>query len=279
MNMSIINIIQTTIISIQDSFRIGVRKSILIFCGIVLLLIYPTYYVSANAANWWFYSSFNPFGLDSTNIVIPKTINKIEVKTKDAGSSELVNGEKILMSFLDNSANLTSGYNPLYYKKQVFDNLGNLVLEKTEKSYLLPGQIKYISSTTDNINSTRIVVQILPQSKLVDYNPKSNPLIKDIDIEIRDRTIQDLGETLRIKTTIKNKSNLIIKNVDLTLLIRDTLDSIVGVQMTNIQDFQPGFLQEVSFEYPKPKNKVIRDSLDVRYDINTLDSNVISLKK
>jgi hypothetical protein len=276
--MNLILQVQSFLERLSDSFKLGVRKSILIFCGVALALIIPMYYLSAMVANWWFYAPVNPFGISSLQIAQNKTIAKIDVKIKDAGSSELVGGEKILMSFLDNSQNLSSGYNPLVYKKQVFDNKENLILEKIEKSYLLPAQIKYITATTDNIDSSRIAIQILPESRLVEFNSKANPLLNDIAVEVRDRTIEDLGDTLRIRSSIKNNSNFIIKKVDLTLLIRDTLDSIVGVQITGIQDFQPGFLQEVSFDYPKPKNKVIRDSLDVRYDINILEPGIVKLK-
>ncbi len=273
--MNILLNLQKSIESIQDSFRLGVRKSILIFCGIGIVLIIPMYYLSASVANWWFFAPFNPFGLQQMAIVQSKLDSKIDVKIKDAGTSLLTSKEKILMMFMDNSANPNFGYNPLVYKKQVLDSTGKLISEKIEKSYLLPSQIKYIATTTDNINASKINLEILPESKLTEFNSVANPLLSNINIEIRDKSIKDTGDSLQIKASVKNNSNFVIKRIDLTLLIRDTLDSIVGVQITGVNDIQPQFTQEVIFDYPKPVDKVIRDNLDVRYDINILDPNII----
>jgi hypothetical protein len=255
----------------------GVRKWVLITAILCLFLSYPTYLLSTQLANVWFYNlDINPNKFDGKVIVVPKTVEENEIRLDTSNYVDLSNGKRLIYTFIDNRLNRNLGYFPLYYNKQVIDKNNNVLTQTQETSYLLPGESKYISAYSDNPNAVAITIDKQPNTQTIAYNPNSNPNLKTPDLQIRDKTVLVKDKnTLTLRTSIKNPTNLVIKNVNLAMLVRDAQDSIIGVQDYSFQGLVPNEEREVIVDYPAPKNRTAK-SLDVRYSVNYLDPSSIT---
>lgn len=257
----------------------GVRKWVLFVLGASILLSYPAYLAGIEISKLWFYkASINPYKLDNRQIVMDRKVMQNEVIVDTVNSVELINGQKVIYTFLDNRQNMNIGYNPFVYQLQIVDKDQKVLSDETRKTYLLPGQAKYISATTSLLDAASILVKKLPESSFVEYNPDANNFLKNPDIEIREKTVEPKDkDNLTLKVSLKNTTNLIIKDLDMIILIRDSLDSITGIQDYRISGFLPGENREIKIDYPKSKTRTAK-TLDVRYSVNYLQRDSLRLK-
>jgi hypothetical protein len=156
------------------------------------------------------------------------------------------------------------------------------VEESFDKVYLLPGQTQYIFAYTDNLDATSIAIQKQADSVQVDYNPDANDFLKMPEFDIRQSLVEDSPEPgeqnlLRLTASIKNTTKFRYKKVDFIMLIRDTLDTVVGVQNYSFNEFLPDEEREIRLKYPKAVDKIAK-SLDVRYSVDFLDPSNIKLQ-
>ena len=269
--------------SILDELKAGAKKWVLIAFGVVLVLTYPVYLLAIEGTKFWFYNvPFNPQKYVNKQFVNSKNLIKAEVEIVGSNYVDLVDGRRLIYTFIDNHNNKNVGFDPFTFKKQLLDNKNQTVEESFGKVYLLPGQTQYIFDYTQNLDATTIAIQKQADSVQVDYNPDANYLLKMPEFDIRQSLVEDSTEQgeqnlLKIKASIKNTTKFRYKKVDLVMLIRDTLDSIVGVQNYSFNEFLPDEEREIRLTYPKPIDKTAK-SLDVRYSVNFLDPSNIKLQ-
>lgn len=276
---SVEHIAENLVLELQS----GIRKWVFIAFCVSIILAYPSYLSAISLVNFWFTTSFNSNHFVAKNIVMSKVLTENELRLDTSNYVDLTNGKRLIYTFIDNRANRDLGYYPFIYKKQVTDRNNNLLVDNIETTYLLPGEAKYISAYTENQNAVAIKIEKQTSSKPTDYNPKAGVNIKNIELQIRDKSVfakSNDKNTLTLRTSIKNPTSFMIKTVDLVMLIRDSQDSIIGVQNYSFNGLLPDEEREVIVDYPAPKNRTPK-SLDVRYTINYLDeSNIVAnLKK
>ena len=254
------HIAEDLILEIQS----GIRKWVFVTFCVCIILAYPSYLVSTRLVNFWFTSTWNSDRFVAKDIVIPKILTENELRLDTSNYVDLVNDKRLIYTFIDNRANQNIGYYPFVYKKQIIDRNNNLLVDSLETTYLLPNESKYISAYTDNKNAVAIKIEKQPASKLVEYNPNAKTNFKNIELQIRDKSVffKDADKkTLTLRTSIKNPTNFIIKTINLAMLVRDSQDGIIGVQDYSFNGLLPNEEREVIVDYPAPKNRTPK-SLD-----------------
>lgn len=274
---------ENTITSIFDELKAGAKKWVLIIFGITIVLSYPIYLLTIQVTKFWFNNvPFNPQKFVNKQFVNSKNQENIAVQVVSSSYIDLVDGRRLIYTFLDNHNNKNTGFDPFVFKKQLLDSKGQIVKDSFDKVYLLPGQTQYIFDYSENLDAVSIAIQKQPESIQVDYNPFASEFLKMPEFDIRQSLVeesQEQGEQnlLKIKASIKNTTKYRYKKVDFIMLIRDTLDTVTGVQSYSFSEFLPDEEREIKLTYPKAIDKTA-NSLDVRYSVNFLDSSNIKLQ-
>jgi hypothetical protein len=257
----------------------GIRRWVLITGIICLVLAYPINLLGGYLSRVWFYQvDSNKAKYDDRTIAIAKNLREKQVLLESPNYVDLINGQKLIYSFLDNRQNTFIGYNPFVYKLQVLDKSGQILSDEVKTTYLLPGEARYISAYSDNPDAYTLSFQRMPETKFVEYNPDASALLKEPDIEVREKIVESFDKTsLTLKTSLKNATKFFIEEVEVVLLVRDINDSVIGVKNYKISGFLPGEDREIRLNYPKSKTRTAK-SLDVRYSVNFLNQNSIRLK-
>jgi hypothetical protein len=256
----------------------GVRKWVLITVGVAVVFAFPVYLLGNQISKWWFYNLGWTNRFDNKNFLNTKKFAQQQVNLEGAEYIDLVDGRRLIYSFLDNRQNRIVGYNPFVYKLQIINQQGETISDEIKNTYLLPAEAKYIAAYTRDLNAVSLSIQKLDDTNPVEYNAAANELLKPVELEIREQTVEDADkDNLMLKTTIKNSTRYFIKNVDLVMLIRDGQDSVIGVQDYKISGFLPNENREVKLRYPKSKNRTAK-SLDVRYSVNYLAPDSVRLQ-
>jgi hypothetical protein len=252
-------------------FRGGVRRNLFFFIGGCLVLAWPFYYVGLYTSKAVRYT-----WLDES-IVINKPIFST---TADLiiGKSEvvdLIDGQKDLYLTIDNKNNPTIGYYPYIYELQVLDDQGSVITTEKGKSYILPGDIKYITArdTTGNAASIKLIQQAGTQA--VEYNVQKNPFQILPKVDTVNQRIEPLNdETLKITSQFINRDKLSITEVDVLYILRDRREKIIGIGTTKFNGFVPESTRDFTANHPKHINAEATN-LDVRWSTNFLaDGNV-----
>lgn len=272
---------ENTLASVLDELKAGAKKWVLIMFGMVLVLTYPVYLLTIQVTKFWFYNvPFNPQKFINKEFVNNKNLIKADVEVVSSSYVDLVDGRRLIYTFLDNHNNKNIGFDPFTFKKKLLDNKNQTVEESFDKVYLLPGQTQYIFAYTENLDAVSISIQKQADTLQVDYNPDANDFLKMPEFDIRQNLVEDSPEEgeqnlLRIRASIKNTTKFRYKKVDFIMLIRDTLDTVIGVQNYSFNEFLPDEEREIRLKYPKAIDKTAK-SLDVRYSVDFLDpSNII----
>ncbi len=274
---------ENTFSSVVEDLKAGAKKWVLIVFGVVLLITYPVYFLSIQATKFWFYNvSFNPQKYINKQFVNNKNLSKAEVQIVSSSYIDLVDGKRLIYTFLDNHNDKNIGFDPFVFKKQLLDGKNQTLEESFDRVYLLPGQTQYIFAYTDNLDAVSIAIQKQSDSVQVDYNSDANSFLKMPEFDIRQSLVEDSQETneqnvLNLMTSVKNTTKFRYKKVDFILLIRDSLDAVVGVQNYSFNEFLPDEERQIRLKYPKAIDKTAK-SLDVRYSVNFLDSSNIKLE-
>lgn len=274
---------ENTLTGVLEELKAGAKKLVLIAFGVVVVLSYPIYLLTIQTTKFWFYNvSFNPQKYINKQFVNNKNLLKADVAIVSSSYVDLVDGKRLIYTFLDNHNNKNIGFDPFTFKKQLLDNKNQTVEESFDKVYLLPGQTQYIFAYTENLDAVSISIQKQNDSIQVDYNPNANDFLKMPEFDIRQSLVEDSQEPneqnlLNIRASIKNTTNFRFKKVDFIMLIRDTLDTVIGVQNYSFNEFLPDEEREIRLKYPKAIDKTAK-SLDVRYSVDFLDPSNITLQ-
>ncbi len=262
---------------VSNAFRGGVHRWIMVYIVIGMILIFPVYFLGQLGSKAWYQLPANPAHFVNKELIRSDYLVKNDkiLKFDEVGTADLLGDQKMLYTFANNQSNKNFGYDPFVYKAQVLDENGKILSETTDSTYILPGEASFISTYSDNPLASDLKIIQLPQSKQVQYNPLTNPLLKKVQLDIRDSSVTELDQSnLNLKASIKNINNFQINKIDLILIIRDSQDGIVGAKNFSFNNLGPGDERSVELPYPKPKDKNALN-IDVRYSVNFLDSDNI----
>jgi hypothetical protein len=260
-------------------FQGGVRRKILIFLGICLILLAPVYFLGQLGSTLWANLDFNPNKLQKKSIVQKKLIQESDFGIDRSQIISLGNDETVLYTTINNRQNPLIGYMPFTYRLQILDKKGAVIEDRIESSYLLPGEFKYISASTGDNQGDRLVISnIEEESKPVLFNPFSLSLGENLKIDVRNPNLfVDPNSTdLTLSAFVKNNDLVDIKNLDILYLIRDRRDRVVGIGQYRLENLKSGEERFFSLKYPKPKFRTpVR--LEIRPFVNYLDQNNLKL--
>jgi hypothetical protein len=134
----------------------------------------------------------------------------------------------------------------------LLDKEGNEIETISEKTYLLPGSLKYVAVLDIAITTEldRIRVDQPADPVFVD-SAQSIPTFNSF---LRARTFKNVGNR-RVevqKGIVTNTSNLGFRRVDVSGVAFDSQDNVVGVGKTFIGELQAGEQREFTIQWPKP---------------------------
>lgn len=260
--------------NLKTTLKGGVRRWVLIIFGISILSIFPLYYGGIWAAgitkNIW---------IDTQNKVTPKSITVNDYTVSQTQIVELANGETALYATVNNGLNTEVGFNPWVYTLQVLDAQGVVVFQEKRTSYLLPGETKYVIASDKQGRGRRIAVVKERETVTEPYNPFASETAKEPDISVPLSEIQPTADPnqMRIRALFRNNTNFYINNVDVTYIIRDSRQAVVGIGTYAFNGFESGTEREILVDYPMPKEREAR-TVDIRFTVNYLDKNSILFK-
>jgi hypothetical protein len=262
-------------------FQGGVRRSVLIFAGICILLVAPLYFFGQLAAQVWFQAPFNPAGFNPKNSLIQtKVVANNDYIIERTQFVPLIGGRTILYTTINNRQNQQVGYLPFIYRVQILNSEGSILSNEIKQSYLLPGEVKYIIQEvqdSDEETATELRVSTEPKTQGILYNPAEDNLAERINIEVRNPTISEYnGDNLRLEALVKNDDLVKIRNLDLLYIIRDDRDRVVGIGEFRLEDVNPQEEREFSLVYPKPRFRTAT-RLEVRAFVNYLNQDNVVL--
>jgi hypothetical protein len=264
--------LQYQIENISIYFQGGIRRSILIFAGVSLVLLTPTYFIAQQANNIWSSLSINSQRLQTGSIVTPKNINLQQFELSQTQVVQLMNGENSLYVTADNKINPEVGFYPYVYSVQTLNSSGTILSQQTKRSYILPGEVKYIVAQSPENSATTLKIQQLPETKSILYNQQNPNVLKKPNVSIRGKSIDidEAKQNIKIKIDIKNEEDFKIRQIDFLIIIRGSRQDVVGVREYSLDTTSPG---ERSFtvDYPLPKNGIAPSIIDVRWSVNYLD--------
>lgn len=259
-------------------FQGGVRRSVLIFAGICIVLMAPAFFLGQSMSAIWSTLPANSDRIQNKNIYIEKILSENDYSIDRSQLVPLSSGGTVLYTTINNRQNQDYGYYPFVYRVQVLDIQNTIIYEKIEQSYLLPGDIKYVVVSPGDDRGVSLRVSTEPDTRTLLYNPQAINLSKRINIEVRNPTVTDGdGEaSLVLRASIKNNDIVRLKVVDLMYLIRDNRDRVVGIGQYKLENLQAGEEREFYLTYPKPRYRRAT-RLDIRTFVNYLDDNNIVL--
>ncbi len=255
-------------------FQGGVRKSFLIFSSILLILIFPFYFLGIGISNFWFDSDANEYRLNYENIVTKKlNLNESDYILSRVFFVPLANNETVLYAKIDNRNN-DLGYLPFIYQITSFDEDKKVIWQNERISYLLPNSEKYLITTASNEDVNDLEIKTLPGTISVSENAQ-NRIFKEKykKIYISSQVLKNNQEekTLELSFDIKNNDILKYKSIDLIYIIRDDRSRVVGIGEYNIQNLRSFEERKINFKYPQPRYRKAT-IFEVQVEMNYLDA-------
>jgi hypothetical protein len=259
-------------------FQGGVRRSILIFTGICLVLLAPTYFLGQQISNLWSQAPFNPNVYNAKNIVTSKNLVEKELLIGETQVASLANGENTLYLTINNKVNPEIGFFPFVYTVQILSKDDTVVSQQKYRSYLLPGEIKYVVGRSADTTGQKLKIIREPETQAINYNPKQTGTLKQPNIVIKDQSVKNIPGTknLQIRAVFKNQDQVYVDNIDVLYIIRDTRESVVGIGEYSFQGFLPNTERDVVLEYPQPADRLATQA-DIRWSVNYLNKSLIRL--
>lgn len=253
-------------------FKGGVRRSILIFCGICILLLYPTYYLGIFSSGL-----IRRTWIDEDLAIVPKTSVQADVLVSDTNIVELVDNQRDLYLTLDNKENPNIGFNPYNYRLRVLDEQGLVVKDETRQSYILPGDIKFVTTRDETGRGVTLDLEVLPTTQAVDYNPIKNPFQILPDVEIINEVYRQIDQdTLEVSALLANRDKFSIGEVEITYILRDRREQITGIGTVFFNGFAPDTTRDFFVEQPIHSELDVQ-FVDVRWSTNFLDDDNLRL--
>ncbi|NJL97033.1 hypothetical protein HC766_01805 [Candidatus Gracilibacteria bacterium] len=249
-------------------FQGGVRRAVLIFLGISILLLTPSYFFGQFSSYL-----FGKTWIDDNNTVNTKELVINDFEVSDTQIVELANNQKELYVSVNNKNNPTIGFAPWVYTVQILDDEGSIISQKTNNSYILPEENTFVVVRSENNEGSKINLITEPSTNPVKYNPNNNKLKKPNVKILNQRIINEKdNENLIIQGTFLNEDLVEIKTVNVLFIIRDNRESVIGIGTYSFNGFGPKSQRSFELEYPKPANRDPK-ILDLRWSVNYLDPN------
>ncbi len=265
--------LQYQIENLSIYFQGGIRRGILIFAGISIVLLAPSYFVAQQINNFWSNAGFNPNRINTSNIVIAKNFNIQKFETSSTQVVQLINNENSLYVTEDNKINPEVGFFPFVYSVQTLNNSGAILSQQTKRTYILPGEPKYIVAQSPDNSATTLKIQQLPETKPILYNQANPTVLKKPKVEILSKNIEvdDQNKSMKIRITVKNGEDFGIRQIDFLIIVRGSRQDVIGIREYSLDSTGPGE-RTFSVDYPLPKSGSVPATADIRWSVNYLDS-------
>ncbi|MBU1136950.1 FxLYD domain-containing protein [Patescibacteria group bacterium] len=128
--------------------------------------------------------------------------------------------------------NYGSGKVPFTFK--IYDSSGDLIIQSSGQTYILPNQTKYIIKPKVDVNRSPGKVEIsfgkIEWEKLINYQAPSLP------IQQKEYRLLDYRESgfSQAKGILVNKSNFDFSRIDLDILLFDSFGRLIGLNTTEV---------------------------------------------
>jgi len=255
-------------------FQGGVRRSIIIFAVILLIAIFPAYYLGkfGSGLSARSYLNLNGFAINP----------KIEIYDYEIGKTqraELKDGTSVLYAAIRNKKNRDVGFSPWNYSVQILDKDGAVITPKEVfSSYLLPDDNKFIVVQSP-INGVDMQIIQEPGTQKINYNPNANPLLTVPNITVQNNRVEldTQNQTMTVSALLRNEDKRTVETIEVTYFVRDTQESILYVGTSSFNGFAPGAQRDFRINnLPLPVTGSPR-SVDVRWSVNYLRAGTIKL--
>jgi hypothetical protein len=275
----------------------GVRVSVLIFSGVVLVASVPAFFGSQALAKYL--AQNGPVGqiVHRESILTQKRNQEAQFEVSDYHRIELHNGEQVYVLQLDNRQNPQTGYDPLVYQVQIVgpDFLPNskseVLYETIEETYILPGKMNYLVINAGKVNGYKPIFNMLPESQPRSFNPYASDWVNvseenntqdDIEdrIEISSTTVRNPrdNKTLQLSAKVRNQSLFRLREIDLYYEVIDATDAVVGAGYRQITDLKPQEQRSLEIKYPQPKYRRPQN-FQIIPRVNFLEENNIQIER
>jgi hypothetical protein len=251
-------------------FQGGVRRSILIFGGIILILLTPVYFLGQLSSSLW-----KQFWYDETNMVNSKVIEVAEYTVSETEIVPLADGNKDLYVSVSNKRNQDIGFFPWNYTIQILNGTDQILSQERVSSFLLPDETKFIVARSEDPTAQKIRITEESGTQPTLYNPNSPTSVVNPDIEVRQEqlTVNEDG-TVTVFAQFKNNDIVRVERVNVLYIIRDTRQAVVGIGTVQFSGFFPEDIRNFEIDYPAPADREPR-FLDLRWNVNYLDNNIV----
>jgi hypothetical protein len=258
-------------------FQGGIRRWVLIFVGICVVLLAPMYFLGILLSNTWNTFGGNPNRYDDRQILTKKSIPEQDWVISKTQVVPLATGENVLYVSISNKANPLIGYFPFVYDIQILDKDGKALFNETQENYILPGTIRYLVVKSSNPQAAEVRLVRNTKTQPIYYNPNSKT-IREADVRLINQNLRDITFTrdLEISATLKNFDRRQIKVLDILYILRDSRQSVVGIGTVQLTNLKPGEESSFKFLYPKPAER-IATILDLQWTVNYLDEDNLFL--
>ena len=253
-------------------FQGGVKRWVLVAFGICLVLAIPLYFLFGAMAGVWFNTSINPNKFNNNITFQPKNIPEKKLTFGETQRVPLKDKSSELYMVINNKENPLIGYNPFVYDIQVVDNQNNEISRETRSTYILPGDIKYITFRSPNLSATKLIVSQNDKTQRVYYNPNSINQKPNIQITNQDFKVRTFTDILYVSMSIKNLEKFAIKGVDVLYTIRDARESVIGIgeyRVTNLESSEQRDLTKIEYTQPASAEPT---GVDIIWSVNYLES-------
>ena len=227
-------------------FQGGVRRGILYFLGICLVLAWPMQYVGKYAALLVGQASLE----EGPAAVLPGA-QQADLDIGPAQFVELASGERDFYLEVDNKANPRFGFSPWIYELRLLDDTGRLIESKTRESYVLPGDAKYVTLRDTTGTATRMELVEQAGTQIVDYNPEANPFQRLPQVTVSNEEIRPGAlNQLQVRALFTNRDKLRVGTMDVTYIIRNRRQEIIGIGEGQFNGFTPGETRDFIANHP-----------------------------
>lgn len=258
--------------SISIWFQGGVKKWILIAAGICVVLTVPLYFLFTFGSSAWYNSPLNPGRFNSQVTFKPKNIPEKKMDFGPTQAVQLKDNTTELYMVVSNKENTQIGYNPFVYDIQVLDSKNNEINRETRSTFILPGDIRYITYRSQNMNAKKLNITRNNQTQKIFYN--SNSINQKPDVEITNSAfkIRTFTDILYVSFSIKNKEKFNLKAIDILYTIRDARESVIGIgeyQLTDLAANEQRDLDQIEYTQPMVSEPV---GIDIIWSVNYLQN-------
>jgi hypothetical protein len=256
-------------------FQGGVRRSIIIFAVILLILIFPVYYLGKFVSGLTAKSYLN-----MSSLAVNPKIQTYDYEIGKTQRAELKDGTSVLYAAVRNKKNRDIGFYPWNYSVQILDKNGAVITPKeTFESYLLPDDNKYIVAPAPANGSDMQIIEESGTQKTT-YNPNANPLLTQPNVTVQNNqvVVDKNTQTMTVSALLRNEDKRFIEKIDVTYFVRDTQESILYIGTSSFNGFVAGSERDFRItNLPLPSNGDPR-TVDVRWSVNYLTNGAMKLK-